>query len=82
LAAVALQARLADLLAAKNPNELPLGFELSQEFPKHFLISLGLSGHVVFESNHLRDRQAPAHQKTKWQGVSRIKMIEVVVNND
>jgi hypothetical protein len=80
LAAVALHARLADLLAAKVLTELPFGFEPSRDFPKRFSLSLGSSGHAVFESNHLRDRQAPAHQNTIWNGVSRIKMIEVVVN--
>ena len=81
-AATAFHARLADLLAAKSPAELPLGYEPVQNFPKRFAVSLGITGYAVFESNHLRDRQAPAHQGTKWQGVSRIKMIEVVVKND
>jgi len=52
------------------------------DFPKRFSISLGSSKYVAFESNHLRDRQAPVHQRTNWQGVSRIKMIEVIANND
>jgi hypothetical protein len=58
-------------------SELPLGYEPVKDFPKRFAISLGTDGYAEFESNHLRDRQAPAHQATKWQGISRIKMIEV-----
>jgi hypothetical protein len=81
LVAVTFHARLADLSAAKSPVELPLGFDLLKDFPKRFSVSLGTSGCVTFESNHLRDREAPAHQSTKWQGVNRIKMIEIVVNN-
>jgi hypothetical protein len=80
--ALALHARLADLLAAKSPDELPLGFIPCKDFPKRFSVSLGADGSAVFESNHLRDRQAPEHQSIKWQGVSRIKMIELAVNND
>jgi hypothetical protein len=82
LAAVALHARLADLLAAKVLTELPFGFEPLKDFPKRFSLLLSSSGYAVFESNHLRDRQSPAHQNTMWNGVSRIKMIEVVVKND
>jgi hypothetical protein len=78
-AALAFHARVADLMAAKSPAELPLGFELMRDFPKRMSILLNGCGYVVFESSHLRDRQAPAHQITTWQGVSRIKMIEVIV---
>jgi hypothetical protein len=79
VAASAFHARLADFVAAKSPVELPLGFEAMRDFPKRMSISLNGHGHVVFESSHLRDRQAAAHQVTTWQGVSRIKMIEVIV---
>jgi hypothetical protein len=79
--ALALHSRLADLAAAKDLAELPLGFKPLDDFPKRFSISLGAAGYVVFESNHLRDRQAPAYKPVSWQGVSRIKMIDVVRNN-
>ena len=77
-----LHARLADLVAVKNPIELPLGFTLLPDFPKRFSVSLGSKAYAVFESNHLRDREAPLHQGTKWKGVSRIKLVDMVVKND
>jgi hypothetical protein len=80
--ALALHSRLADLAAAKDPTELPLGFKPVENFPKRFSVALGAAGYVVFESNHLRDRQMSARQPVNWRGVSRIKMIEVVTRND
>jgi len=78
----ALCARLADVSAAHNPEELPLGFTPSEESPIGFSLPLVDHYFAVFESNHSSDREAAPATKIEWKRVNRVKMMAVVKRND
>jgi hypothetical protein len=79
--AAALHARLADIDAARSPEELPLGFIASDGSLIEFALPLADDYVAIFESNHSRDREAPPGTQIVWNRVRRIKMTEVVKKN-
>jgi hypothetical protein len=80
--AVAFRAALADVEAATNPEELPLGFTPSEESAIEFCLPLTVCCFAVFASNHSRDREAAAGSKTEWRRVSRVKLMRIANKND
>jgi hypothetical protein len=76
-AAAALHTHLADIMAARNVAELPLGFVISGHAPSRFSLPLADGLVAVFESNHVQDRERGSDFEVKWHRVSRIKFLEI-----
>jgi hypothetical protein len=77
----AFHVQLADLSAARNVEELPLGFMVSEAAPTRFSLPLAEGFVAVFESNHVRDREAKIGTVTTWRRVNRVKLLEVAKTN-
>jgi hypothetical protein len=80
--AEALHARLADVLAARGLDELPLGYETVPKSPTHFFLTL-VDGYIaVLASNHLRDRKAKKQSDVAWNRINRIQLLGVTKQDD
>ena len=76
--ALALHAQLADIDAADTPEELPLGFTVSDFSTSQIVLPLADDYVAVLQSNHSRDREAQGKANVQWGRVRRIKLVEVV----
>jgi hypothetical protein len=76
----AFHARLADVWAAHNVAELPL-WEVVSNTSDKFLVPV-VEGYVlVFESNHVADRESGTDGPVNWRQVTRVKLLEVRLND-
>jgi hypothetical protein len=80
--AATLRHRLADLSAAKSPNDLPVGRPRAlRSDPTKMCVDL-CDGYVVtFCANHSKNPKTPSDRRT-WENVSRIRILEIARKND